>query len=83
MGVLKKMNKDVQEHKIPVAVSVKPVLGLIGCATGGDAAGVKEYSLEIAKELELNGEEELVLWILAQLGMVPTFQVDDREFSDA
>lgn len=67
------MENEVEQHKIPTAVSVKPVLALIRAHTEGDKQAAMKAALEIARELELNNEEELALYILAQFQLVPTF----------
>ena len=52
------MSGEVQKHEIPTAVTVKPVLKLIRAYTENDHQTVKEASLEIARELELNDKQE-------------------------
>lgn len=68
---------EVAKHKIPTAVSVKPVLKLIKAHLSSDDVGFKDAAMEVAKELELNGEQELYLYIYAQYGMVNTFEITD------
>ena len=71
------MSGEVQKHEIPTAVTVKPVLKLIRAYTENDHQTVKEASLEIARELELNDKQELALYIYAQFGLVNTFTITD------
>jgi len=61
----------------PVAITGKPVLKLFKAAVQNDPVGVKEASLEIAHEFELNGETELAHYIYAQYNLVRTFEVTD------
>ena len=63
--------------KKPVAITAKPVLKLVIAAVHDDPVGVKEASLEIAHEFELNGETELAHYIYAQYNLVRTFEVTD------
>jgi hypothetical protein len=71
------MSNDVKVHEVPTAVSVKSVLKLIQAHTQKDEYKFKEAAMEIARELELNGKEELYLYIYAMFGMVNTFEVTD------
>lgn len=71
------MSNDIAKHEIPTAVSVKPVLKLIQAHTQSDEYKFEEAAMEVARELELNGKEELYLFIYAQFGMVNTFEVTD------
>ena len=63
--------------KLPVAVTVKPVLAMIVAFKENDSNKFKENALEIAKELELNNENDLALYIYAQFGLVSTFNIND------
>lgn len=71
------MSDSPAVHSIPTAVSVKPVLTLIKAHTEKDEYKFKEAAMEIAKELELNGKEELYMYIYAQFGLVNTFNIGD------
>lgn len=68
---------EIVEHKIPVAISVKPVLAMIKAHLSGDEEAFKIECLKVAYELELNDEQELSLWIQAQYGLTRTFEVTD------
>ena len=68
---------EVVEHKIPAAISVKPVLAMIKAHLSSDEEGFKVECLKVAHELELNDEQELSLWIQAQYGLTRTFEVTD------
>lgn len=64
-------------EKLPVAVTIKPVLAMIVAFTENDSNKFKENALIIAKELELNNENDLALYIYAQFGLVSTFNIND------
>lgn len=68
---------DTPDNQLPVAVTVKPVLSLIVASVEGDANRVRECAMLIATELELNGKNELAMYIYAQFGLVRTFEVTD------
>ncbi len=63
--------------KLPVAVTVKPVLAMIRAYMDKDGQTFKANAREVARELELNNEQELALYIYAQFGDVRTFEVTD------
>lgn len=67
------MDAPATQEKLPVAVTVRPVLTLIKCHQEGDQQGFKNAAMEVVNELGLNGEDDLALYILAQFGMVNTF----------
>lgn len=68
---------NIEKHLIPTAISVKPVLSLIKYHVEGDFHNAKESALKIAKELELNGEDDLSMYIYALYGLVATFDITD------
>lgn len=68
---------DITKTDVPTAVSVKPVLSLIVAHTEGDKTRFKEEAMKIARELELNGKDELAMYIYAQFGLVNTFNITD------
>jgi hypothetical protein len=63
--------------KIPVAVSVKPVLAMIRAHLDGENHVFKQNAVEVARELSMMGEMELSEYILAQYHLVRTFEVTD------
>lgn len=70
-------SKEVLNTNTPTAVSTKLVLQLIRANIDNDAQKFKETALDIAEELRLNGKHELYEYILAQYGLVRTFEVTD------
>jgi hypothetical protein len=65
------------KRDVPVAVTVKPVLTLIASHVSGDQQKFKEAAIEIARELQLNGKQELADYIGAQFDLVRTFTIND------
>jgi hypothetical protein len=70
------MSKEVTQ-KLPVAVTVKPVLSMVRAHIEDRPLEFKKYAIEVARELELNGEQELADYIYAQYHMIRTFEVTD------
>ena len=73
------MDPFPEKKKIPITVKVKSVLILIQAHTEDDKDKFKDAAVEIAKELQSNGEQELALYIYAQFGMVNTFIPMDKQ----
>lgn len=71
------MSKEVVDTKIPSAISTRLVLKLINAHIDGDNQKFKEVALDVAEELRLNGKHELCEYILAQYGLIRTFEVTD------
>jgi hypothetical protein len=67
----------VLDPNAETAVSTKLVLKLIQAHLEPDNQKFKEVALEVAEELRLNGKHELYQYILAQYGLVRTFEVTD------
>jgi hypothetical protein len=60
---------EVAKKTIPTAVTIAPVLKLIKYHQEGD----QQAFMDAARELDLNGEQELMLYILAQFKLVDTW----------
>lgn len=67
------MSSEIEQQRPLTAVTVRPVLALIAAHVADDKQTVKEKALEIARELELNGKQELADYIYAQYNLIPTF----------
>lgn len=63
--------------KIPVAVSIKPVLAMVRAHAEGKHHEFEQHAVEVARELSIMGEIELSEYILAQFNLVRTFEVTD------
>ncbi len=66
-------DKPATQEKLPVAVTITPVLKLIKYHQEGDQQAFMDAAMEVANELSINGEQELMLYILAQFNLVNTF----------
>jgi len=70
-------NKPAVADEVPTAVSAKPVLALIAAGAKGDSQEFRVKALEVAKELELIGKQDLALYIYAQFNLGNTFSTND------
>lgn len=61
----------------PSAITAKLVLALIRAHLDNDEYKFKETAIDIAEEFQLNGKHDLSEYILAQYGLVRTFEVTD------